>query len=99
MNDWFLCDFRFYNLPAFRLNHFNTMFCKFEVVFVFSIHKSEIFFESPVSTSSQFDQFASDMNLVMLDDKFEVNFWEFEGPLSFYSFQEEFDGCMPDDMS
>ena len=66
---------------------------------MFSIHKSEIFFESPVSTSSQFDQFASDMNLVMLDDKFEVNFWEFEGPLSFYSFQEEFDSCMSDDMS
>ena len=99
MNDWFLCDLRFYYLRAFRLNHFNTMFRKFEVVFVFFIQESKVFFESPVSASSQFDQFATDMNLVVLDDKFEVNFWEFEGPLSFYSFQEEFDGCMSDDMS
>ena len=99
MTGWSACDFSCQYFPALKCYNFNTSSCKPEIVSVSSINESVISSESPVSASSQFDQFATDMNLVVLDDKFEVNFWEFEGPLSFDSFQEEFDGCMSDDVS
>ena len=92
MNDWSACDLCSNDLFAFKFNDFNSMSCKFEVVLVFFINESVIFSKFPVSAFSQSDHFATNMNLMMLDDKFEVNFWELEVPLSFYSFQEESDG-------
>ena len=93
------CDLCFYDLLAFWFNHFDTMFCKFKVVFVFFNLEDKIFFEPLVFGFFQFDQFATNMNLVMLDDKFEMYFWEFEVPFSFNSLQEEFDCSWSNNMS
>ena len=42
--------------------------------------ESEPSSESFVCTFSQFDESSANVDLVMFDDEFEGNFWEFETP-------------------
>ena len=54
--------------------------------------ESEPSSESFVCTFSQFDERFTNVDLVMSDDKFEGNLWEFETPRTFHSTENKFQG-------
>ena len=63
-----------------KANKFDMTRSKSDVICHSSIMESEPSSESFVCTFSQFDESSANVDLVMFDDEFEGNFWEFETP-------------------
>ena len=89
---WFACYSTGDNLFTMKPDKLDMTRSKSDVISHSSIMESEPSSESFVCTFSQLDECFTNVDLVMFDDEFEGNFWEFEAPCSSHSTKNKSQG-------